>query len=243
MKKILLVAIASATAFIAVPRAEIIEQVLVKVNGEIFTKTDLEQRQVQVLRQKGQQIDLKAEAANQQLRKALDEITPQIMVDVLNEMLVVQRGRELGYALSNEQFTGIVENIKKENKIENDEQFQAALKQEGMSMSDLRKQLERQMIRQKVEQNEVLSKIGITEAEAKGYYDTHMNEFTTPPTVSLREILVSIPTSGRGINVAAEEAAKARIDDLRAQAVSGSVPFEKLVIDQSDAPSKANAGL
>ena len=32
---------------LAVPlRAEIIEQVLVKVNGEIFTKTDLEQRQV-----------------------------------------------------------------------------------------------------------------------------------------------------------------------------------------------------
>ena len=31
-------------------RAEIIEQVLVKVNGEIFTKTDLEQRQVAALR-------------------------------------------------------------------------------------------------------------------------------------------------------------------------------------------------
>src|SRR3954467_13446230 len=107
------------------PRAEILEQVLVKVNGEIFTKTELEQRQVQVLRQRGQQIDLKADAANQQLRKSLDEVTPQIMVDVVNEMIVVQRGRELGYTLSNEQFTGIVDNIKKENKIENDEQFQS----------------------------------------------------------------------------------------------------------------------
>ena len=60
-------------------RAEIIEQILVKVNGEIFTKSDLEQRQVSALRQKGQQIDLKNDSANQQLRKALDEITPQIM--------------------------------------------------------------------------------------------------------------------------------------------------------------------
>jgi hypothetical protein len=34
----------------ATPRAEIIEQVLVKVNGEIFTKTDLEARQVSALR-------------------------------------------------------------------------------------------------------------------------------------------------------------------------------------------------
>ena len=44
------------------PRAaEIIEQILVKVNGEIFTKTDLEQRQVAALRQKGQAIDLKSD--------------------------------------------------------------------------------------------------------------------------------------------------------------------------------------
>ena len=39
-------------------RGEIIEQVLVKVNGEIITKTELEQRQVAVLRQKMQgQVD------------------------------------------------------------------------------------------------------------------------------------------------------------------------------------------
>src|ERR1043165_7729735 len=87
-----------------VARAEIIEQILVKVNGEIFTKSDLEQRQVAMLRQKGQQLDLKSNAANEQLRKALDEITPQIMVEAVDEMIVVQRGKELGYKLSEEQF-------------------------------------------------------------------------------------------------------------------------------------------
>jgi peptidyl-prolyl cis-trans isomerase SurA len=238
-----LLALSAVALLVVAPHAEIIEQVLVKVNGEIFTKTDLEQRQVQTLRQRGQQIDLKADAANQQLRKALDEITPQIMVDVVNEMLVVQRGRELGYTLSNEQFTGIVENIKKENKIETEEQFQAALKAEGMSMSDLRRQLERSMIRQRVEQNEVLSKIGISETEAKSYYDTHMNEFTTPPSVTLREILVTIQSDSRGVNVGAEESARTRIEELRAQVTTGKLSFEKLASDSSDSPSKANGGL
>ena len=91
-----LIALASA-------RAEIIEQILVKVNGEIFTKSDLEQRQIATLRQKGQQFDLKGDPSNQQLRKALDEITPGIMVDAIDEMLIVQRGKELGYKLSDEQ--------------------------------------------------------------------------------------------------------------------------------------------
>src|SRR5437762_5102508 len=116
-----LVAILVASA-LTVVRAEIIEQILVKVNGEIFTKTDLEQRQVAALRQKGQQIDLKSDPANQQLRKALDEITPQIMVEAVDEMLIVQRGKELGYKLSDEQFKGVLDSIKKEYKIETEEQ-------------------------------------------------------------------------------------------------------------------------
>lgn len=223
-------------------RAEIIEQILVKVNGEIFTKSDLEQRQVAALRQKGQQIDPKSDPNNAQLRKALDEVTPQIMVEAVDEMVIVQRGKELGYKLSDEQFKSVVENIRKENKIETEEQFQAALKAENMTLADLRRNLERQMIVQRVQQNEVMGKIGVTEEEARKYYETHINEFTTPPAVTLREIVVALPTDEKGINVAADEAAKTRIDALRARVKAGE-DFQKLATDASDSPSKANGGL
>ena len=225
------------------PRAEIVEQILVKVNGEIFTKTDLEQRQVAALRQKGQQFDLKNDSTNQQLRKALDDITPQLIVDALDELLMIQRGKELGYKLSDEQFKGIVDNIKKENKIDTEEQFQAALKSENMTMTDLRRNLERSMIVQRVQQNEVMSKIGITEDEARTYYESHTSEFTTPPTVTLREILVTVPADARGVNVGAEDAAKAKAERLRGRVTSGGEPFDKVAAEASDAPSKANAGL
>jgi len=237
---LVLVGLASAATL----RAEILEQILVKVNGEIFTKTDLEQRQVSALRQKGQQIDLKSDPANQQLRKALDEITPQIMVDAVDEMLLVQRGKELGYKLSDEQFKGVLDNIKKENKLENEEQFQAALKAEGITMVDLRRNLERSMLVQRVQQNEVMGKIGVSEEEARKYYDAHLNEFTTPQSATLREILIAVPTdTNKGLNVAADEAAKAKADDIRERVTTGSESFEKLAAEVSDAPSKANAGL
>ena len=57
MKSRLLLA-AVMLASVTTIRAEIIEQILVKVIGEIFTKSDLEQRQVAALRQKGQALDL-----------------------------------------------------------------------------------------------------------------------------------------------------------------------------------------
>src|ERR1051325_11727505 len=230
-------------AFVAAPRAEIIEQILVKVNGEIFTKSDLEQRQIAALRQKGQQIDLKADPNNAQLRKALDEVTPQIMVEAVDEMVIVQRGKELGYKLSDEQFKSVVDNIRKENKIETDEQFQTALKSENMTLADLRRNLERSMIVQRVQQNEVMSKIGVTDEEAKAYYEAHMNEFTSAPTVTPREILVSTPTDPKGINVGADEAALEKAQEIRRRVTTGGENFEKLAGEVSDSPSKANGGL
>jgi peptidyl-prolyl cis-trans isomerase SurA len=230
-------------AAIATPRGEIIEQILVKVNGDIFTKSDLEQRQIAALRQKGQAIDLKSDPNNVQLRRALDEVTPQIMVDAVDEMVIVQRGKELGYTLSDTQFKSVVDNIRKENKIETDEQFQAALKAENLSMADLRRNLERSMIFQRVQQNEVLAKIGVTDDEAKKYYEAHLKEFTTSPTVTLREILVAVPGDPKVMNVAADEAAKAKAEEIRKRVTTGGENFEKLATEISDSPSKANAGL
>lgn len=228
---------------VASVHGEIIEQILVKVNGDIFTKTDLEQRQVAALRQKGQAVDPKNDLSNAQLRQALDEITPQIMVDAVDELLIVQRGKELGYRLGDDQFKSVVDNIKKENKMETEEQFQAALKSEGMTMADLRRNLERSMIFQRVQQNEVLGKIGVTDDEARKYYESHMKEFTTPPTVTLREILVALPGDGKTINVAADEAAKQKAEQIRKRVTTGDENFEKLASEISDSPSKANAGL
>ena len=155
----------------------------------------------------------------------------------------MQRGKELGYTLSDEQFKSVLDNIKKENKLESEEQFQAALKQEGMTLADLRKNLERQMIVQRVQQNEVLNKIGVTEDEARAYYDAHLNEFTTPPAVTLREILVTRRPDSRGRQRRRRRGSQgagrrdSRARDRRRRA------FEKLAADVSDSPSKANGGL
>ena len=138
------------------PEGEILEQILVKVNGDIITKTDLEQRQIGALRQRDPNF---RPASDADLQKALVEVTPEVIVNAIDELLLVQRGRELGYALGNEQFRRIIENIKKENKLETEEQFQAALKQEGMTLEDLRQAARTQMLVSRVQQVEVSGKI------------------------------------------------------------------------------------
>jgi peptidyl-prolyl cis-trans isomerase SurA len=219
------------------PSAEIIEQVLVKVNGDIITKTEFERRQVMVLRSKG--IAANNDAA---LKKAIEEITPDLIVDTIDELLMTQRGRELGQKLTDEEFDKVVANIRKENKLDTDEAFQAALKQEGMTLSDLRKSLERQMLISRVTQREVMDKVGITEEEARKYHAEHAQQFTTPGMITIREILVKVPVANQGVNVAADEAAKQKAEDARKRVLAGEA-FEQVAAEVSDSPSKANGGL
>ena len=224
---------------LASPQADILEQVLVKVNGEIITKTDLEARQIAALRQKQPNLRPDSDA---ELQKALAEITPEVIVDAVEELLMVQRGKELGYTMSTEQFTGIVENIKKENKIESDAALEAALKQEGMTMADLRRQLERTMLVQRVQQTDVMAKLQVTDTELRAYYETHKDEFATTPQITLREITIAVPVTAQGINVAQDDAAKEKAEDVRKKAAAGE-PFARLAADFSDSGSKANGGL
>jgi len=242
-KKLLAAAMLLAAVFVAPMRADVIEQVLVKVNGDIITKTELEQRQVAVLRQRMQgQIDPEALKNDETLKKMLVDVTPQVIVNAIDELLLFQRGRELGYRLSDDQFKAVVANIRKENKLEDEAKFQQALAQEGMSMDDLRRQLERQMVIEQVQRQEVGSKLTITEEEARQYYARHPEDFTDPAAVTLREIFVEVPSTEGNVNVARDEEGQKKIADARARVLKGD-DFAKVAAEMSDSPSKANGGI
>jgi parvulin-like peptidyl-prolyl isomerase len=102
--------------------------------------------------------------------------------------------------------------------------------------------LEKRMLIGQLQQREVATKIDVTESEQKKYYDEHPQEFATTPSVTLREILVTVPTDPKGVNAAALEDAQKKAEGIRARVVKGE-SFEKLAGELSEAPSKANGGL
>ena len=228
--------------------AEIIEQVLVKVNGDIITKTELETRQIAALRQKmNGQIDPELLKNEARLKEALSDITPTLLVEAIDEMLLFQMGNEKGYKLSDEQFKGWLTKLRDEQNLQDEAKFQAALKQEGMNLSDLRKNVERNFIVSQVQRDEVGAKLQITEEEARQYYLLHKQEFAEEASITLREILIEVPASKNQqgqptVNVGAEDAAAEKAKAARARLTAGE-DFGKVAAEVSDSSSKANGGL
>lgn len=216
----------------------VLQRILAKVNGDIITQTDLENRQVAALRQEN--FNPTSDAV---LRRKLVEVTPRVISNAVDELLLVQRGRVLGYYLSDEQFAEMVAGIKEENGFETDEVFEDALLQaEGMTVTDFRRSMEHRILVNQVQQIEILRKVMLTETEAREYYDANLDQYAEEPTVTLREVLIAVPEAPGGFSVGADDLARAAAEEARQRVLDGE-DFGVVAIAVSDAPSKANGGL
>jgi peptidyl-prolyl cis-trans isomerase SurA len=219
------------------PGAIVLERVIVKINGDPFTQTDLEEAQIAQLRTRGVIAQTDAE-----LLQIVQEMTPAVLAEAVDALLMIQRGRAYGFRLSDEQFEEILTSIKTDNNLD-DEQLAIAIQEDqGLTMDGFRQAVEDQMMVGQVQQEEILGKISMTDTEARVYYEDNLDEFMQPATVSLREILVAAAQGGDALAEAQDRAALARAEEARARVLAGE-DFAEVAKEMSDAPSKDNGGL
>jgi parvulin-like peptidyl-prolyl isomerase len=219
------------------PGAQVLERILVKVNGDLVSQTDLETAQVRNI-----QARLDPPQNDTELRAMVQEVTPELLANAVDELLLVQQGRELGYALNDEQFEDILAGIKEENGFDDEQLLVALERDEGMTLAELRETMERQMLSGQVQQVEILGRVSMTDTEARQYYDTNLESYTEPAIVTLREILIAIPAGGGVISEERENQAEAKAQVVRARVLAGE-DFAQVASEVSEASSQANGGL
>jgi beta-lactamase regulating signal transducer with metallopeptidase domain len=166
----------------AVSRAE---EILVTVNGEGLTNTDITQRHQEL----EQTIARPDSSGIWRRRSGANARRPRVLVDAADDTLIVQRGRQLGYTLTDDEFKSELDVIKKLYKFENDAQFLAALKRIHLTMEDHRRNMERRMILGRVRVEEVAVKSVFTEDEQRQYFEAHLNEFPLMRFEQARELI------------------------------------------------------
>ncbi len=204
-------------------QAEIIERIIAKVNGEIITLTEFQERQISAAQA--------ARITPDQIGTFLRENNARLLQEAIDEILLVQKAEDAGLGLRPEYVDEVIEGIKKDNKIETEEQFQAALAQEGMSLDDLRANITKSMTQRMIIQRDIEPKISVSEEQLQEEYEKQKDtEFTKPASVSLQEI--AIPDDAGGIVLAREIVERARANE----------DFASLARTHSAAPTADSGG-
>jgi parvulin-like peptidyl-prolyl isomerase len=204
-------------------RGEIIERVVAKVNGQIITLSEFQTRQIAAAQ--GARVD----PAN--VGPFLRQNNARILQEAIDEILILQKAEDAGLKVPSEWIDESIDGIRKENNITSDEQFQDALEREGLTLSELRQNIERGIVRRSMMEREIRPKIEATESELQSEYEKlKATEFTKAPTVTLQEILVKEDAGGLALAGQIVEKARAGED------------FSALARAHSAAPSRAHGG-
>ena len=210
----------------------VVEEIVAKVNGDIITKGEIERSRQQI------EAELKQQGLNgAALEKAVTERQNDALRDQIDQLLLVQHGKDLNINVDSE-VTKRIAAIQLDTKIADPDKFHDYIREQTqMPFEDFRQKIKEQILTQRVIGQEVGSKINVPHAEIEKYYEEHKKEFVREEQVFLSEILIS--TEGKTAEQAVQ--AEKRAKDLAARLRKGE-KFGELARQYSDAETKENFG-
>ena len=202
-----------------------LDRVLVVVNDDVITATEVGARIPSVRRQ----------LARQNVRIPSEEVLRKSILDrMVLERLQLQIAKQLGIEVENDKIEFAIQRIAQDNRMSRDE-FIAALKQEGLSEDEFRQQIRAQLTIQQLVDREVNNRVTVSNSELENFLSRNPGGDTE---YNLSHILVAVPESASSEAI---ETARKRADELWNELKRGG-DFEQLAIAHSQDDKALEAG-
>ena len=209
---LIIVTFAATSAFAQEGETVVVDEVIAQVNDDVITLSMLKKEtkeRIDALKQSGM--------TEQQALEEVNKRQPELIATLVNELLLLQKGKELDLATEieaevNRRMLGIAN----EQGFTSMEKLYEAMRQSGLVPEDVRRTMRTEMMKQAVLQQEVDRRVylGFSNEELKKYFDANPDKFRKPESVKLSEIYLS--TTGKD-----EAAVKARAVELVTQLRAG----------------------
>ena len=203
------------------------------VNGKEITRTEVEKYY------KASLGDNPQEPSPEQA----DIVRLNILHQLIEDEILQQRAAKLNLAATDEDVNAKLTEMKAPY---TQEEWDRQLKQRGITLDDLKRDLRRSLTKEKLLNKEIESKINITDADIGNYYTAHKAEFNLiEPQYHLAQIVASAVPVSQDQNLqtkpASEADAKRKIQALYNRLKSGE-DFGAVAIQFSDDPNTASNG-
>jgi peptidyl-prolyl cis-trans isomerase SurA len=204
-----------------------VEDIIVRVNNQIITKSDYDRALAQLDQEARQRGDTLQEMSAEH---------KELLRNLIDQQLWLSKGKELGITGETELIKRLDE-IRKQYNLESIDDLEKAAKEQGVSYEDFKANIRNQIITQDVMRQEVGEHVQITPGEAEHYYEQHKQEYTQPESERLSEILIAASAD----DPAKVAAAKAKADDIEARLHAGG-EFAQLARSFSEGTTAAQGG-
>ncbi len=147
-----------------------------------------------------------------------DVLFNQMLERLIMENIQLQMGQRAGVRIDDETLTNTIEGIAKQNKMEL-AQFTQALARDGMSYSEFRDEVRRELIVQRVQRNRVNSRVYLSDEEIDAFLASPLGKRTLSDEYRVGHILLSVAADAQPAAVAqAEREADSIYEQLKAGA-------------------------
>ncbi len=164
---------------------ETINRIAAVVNDDVITTHELDNA-VAVIRA---ELPRKGEGMTTAERRELDR---RVLENLIEELLLRQRGAQLGLSVSDEEVESALKDVQRQNQVTRP-QLEEALKSQGIPFDRYREDLRSQILRYKVLGREVQGKTEVTSHEIRDFFREHIDDYREPPFVRLSRITFRLP--------------------------------------------------
>ncbi|HEX8434985.1 peptidylprolyl isomerase [Archangium sp.] len=218
----------------AVARAELVDRVAAVVNRDVIALSEVEKRVAPELARLNTAVRDPQRRAEEQarLRKAaLDAL--------IGEKLMEEQIQELGLGVTDAELDAAIGDVRRQNNVTEDAQFERLLSGEGFTVAAYKDFLRKQMGRMKLVQLKVTPKVKVSEEDLKAAYTQYTKLESGDAEVHARHILVQVDANAKPEQV---EAARKKAEKLAEEARKPGVDFAELAKARSEGPSAADGG-
>ncbi|HTR04471.1 MAG TPA: SurA N-terminal domain-containing protein [Thermoanaerobaculia bacterium] len=225
MRKPTVLLIAAGLAAPALPAAELVEQIVVRVNDRLITQSEYDKR-----------LAIAARAPNHPTDAA--ELERNVLEDLIKEKLLEERAKEMSVSATEEEVDAAVARIKEQYKLTSDADFDKALSESGMTREELRRQMRQSITLQKVVGRDVASQLQLTDDQLRLEYERKKEQFyAVPESAHVAEIVIRfLPSDGEGRQKAVE-----KVEEIRVK-VKGGASFGELAKENSEGSTRDKGG-
>jgi peptidyl-prolyl cis-trans isomerase SurA len=212
--------------------AEIVDRIVAVVNDDIITLTELKSSlkpYTEKIRSLGYPPDKE--------RELLFKVRKDMLDRLINQKIEDQEIKRSKVEISEAQIDQTIERIKETNYL-TDEQLRAALAKDGLTMEAYRKNIKGEILRRRLVNLKVKSKIVITKEDIKAYYEQHIQEYGGTQKYHLRNIIMKVPLFS---DTTKKLEIKARMDEILEKLKAGE-SFAALAAKYSESPAASDGG-